>query len=514
MVLEVDIYISRNCFLFFLRFFNFLIDFFGGFMQQVGSAPYSFEIFIAFGWVALFLLIGAGLRVKVPFFQRYLIPGCMIGGFAGFLFTNTGISAFLGSYSPDFRALETIIYHLYNLTYIALGFSGIGGGGKKRANTMVANTVRCSLASSGCNYLQQAVGIGIIFLLNFIIGTELLETAGILVAKGFGNGPGAAMAQGAAYEQAGFGGMVSLGLAFSAIGYVAAIIVGVPLANHIMRKRGIEGRGVRATNDELRGIYSADRAPEAGKLTFMGTNIDTMSFHLSLLLLSYACAFLTLNGIGTAGLISPQGMTMVWSLFAPLFCLPIGMILRRLVVGKLLQADHLYDNGAHNRVLNAMIDLTAVAALIGIQIHVITEWIPALITVSICTVCSTLVFYALATRSNAQYKEERLLALFGLSTGTVTSGLVLVRMIDPDYKSTVPFELSLMAIPSLLMLIPFLPVILPLGFAQVFGGKAWTVPFYASIAMFAFFTTCLIVYSYIIDKRERKALATEAATTE
>jgi len=472
-------------------------------MQQLGSAPYSFDFFISFGWVVIFLLLGAVLRMKVPLFQRYLIPGCMLGGLLGTIFVNSGITSFLGSFAPDFKALEGIIYHIYNLTFVAIGFMNVGSTSRgKSSNSLLKNTFRDALLSTTATYMQSVLGILTIVIFNIFMGTQLLESAGILVSRAFVGGPGYAMSTGAAYQQAGYTGMVSLGLSFAAVGYVLSIILGVPVANMIMRKRGIEGRGVVTTKAERRGVYEPGTAPEAGKLTFMGTNIDTLSFHICFLILCYLGAYTLLMGIGAIGFFSPRGMAMIWSLFAPLFCLPMGLIGKTLILGKVFKAGHLFDTGVHNRVLNTMIDLVAVAALVGIQIKVLVDWLPVLIVASILAGLGTMLFLYVATKNNLEFAEERFLGLLGLCTGTVTSGLVLVRMIDPEYKSTVPYELGFMAVISLAISLPLMPIITPLGYAQVFYQKSWTVPFFTYLAGLIGFGIIVFILSRIIDKKK------------
>ncbi len=480
-------------------------------MQELGSAPYPFELFVSLGWIALFLLIGAVLRMKISLFQKYLIPGCMAGGLIGFLFVNSGITDFLGPFAPNFQSLEGIIYHIYNLTFVAMGFTfgGSKGTGKKKNAILAANTLRCSLSTTMMVYWQQTVGIMVIFLFNLFVGTQLLETAGLLVARGFSMGPGPAIAQGAAYEQAGFPGMVGLGLTYAALGYIVAIIVGIPVANIIMRKRGIVSNGVQASDEEKRGVYETETAPSGGKLTFMGTNIDTLSFHLGLLLLTYALAYLVMSFVAT--LLSPQTATMIWSLFASIFCLPLGLFVRVVFLNKVCKAGHLYDQGFHSRILNTMIDLVAVGALVGIQVSLLIEWMPIVIISAIITSFTTLFLYYTLTKKDAQFGEERLLGMLGVSTGTITSGLVLIRMIDPDYKSSVPFELSLMSIPSMIIVVSLLPITLPFGFAQVFYGKSWLYPISYSVGFFILFYIAAYVWGRVVDKKQRKMMEEQAS---
>lgn len=51
-------------------------------------SPFPFESMVVFGWLASMLLIGVLLRAKIPFFQKFLFPSCLIGGIAGLILIN------------------------------------------------------------------------------------------------------------------------------------------------------------------------------------------------------------------------------------------------------------------------------------------------------------------------------------------------------------------------------------------------------------------------------------------
>jgi ESS family glutamate:Na+ symporter len=55
------------------------------------ASPFPFEPMLVFGWLASMLLIGVLLRARMPFFQRFLFPGCLIGGIASLILINTHI---------------------------------------------------------------------------------------------------------------------------------------------------------------------------------------------------------------------------------------------------------------------------------------------------------------------------------------------------------------------------------------------------------------------------------------
>ena len=65
-----------------------------------------------------------------------------------------------------------------------------------------------------------------------------------------------------------------------------------------------------------------------------------------------------------------------------------------------------------------------------------------------------------------EYGFERCLIMFGYATGTAASGLLLLRIADPDYETPVAVEGGLMNVFSCLT---FLPVTLSMPFAPLPG---------------------------------------------
>ncbi len=440
-------------------------------MQQLGLAPFPFEFIVSLMWAALFLLVGVMVRGLIPFCRKYLIPACMVGGILAFLFMNFVPLDFLGFMAPSGKDMEVLVYHMFNLSFVCFGLSGFGSGSAGTPTNILKGAIWMGMAAGVCGGLQVLAGLGILIGYNTVLGSNLFESAAYLANQGFAAGPGAAMAAGAVFEQAGWKGMISLGLAFAAMGYVFSILAGVPAANFVLRRMGRIQAG-QVPEDEQYGIYKHGDEPDAGKLRFMSSNVDSMTYQTCLILLTYGLAYMTVMLIRTTGLIGPQGMGILWSLFSFLFCLPAGVIVRSVL--NRTPAGHLFDMGCHTRILNILVDLMALAALAGITIHVLREWWLAMVLLSIGLSLTTVVFYWWTCRKLTHFAGERFLALVGTATGTVTSGLVLVRMLDPTFESPVPLEIGLCAIPLLVVSLPLMPLTMPLTFAQVFGtGPLW-----------------------------------------
>ncbi len=452
------------------------------------SSPYPVDVLVAIGWIGIFLILGAACRVCIPFCRKYLIPGCMIGGLLGCIATNTGLLSLTGSFAPTYNTMQFIVFHLFNLSFVCMGLMGIPAS---RAGRVIKGSVfNCCLASVVSNF-QVLIGIGLIVLYNVVFGTQLFESAGQLLMQGFAAGPGAALTYGAIFEQAGIPNMISLGLAFAAVGYLTSLVFGVPIANIIRKKRGITADAFTCSASEGYGIYEEGCQPSAGKLRFMNNNIDTLSFQMALVAISYMAAFAIMGFL--ENVLPKNVMAMIWGLFAFLVCMPCGLIMRELLIKRVFRCEHLFDPETNSRIMNLTVDYIAVGSLVGISLLVVREWIVLLVLMSVASALVTAAVLWWATRKMKEdyYPAEHMLGLFGNLTGTITTGFVLMRMVDPEFKSTVPQEMSLQGIVSMILGLPFMAITQPIMFSQVLYNGGYMPIIYMALVF-------IVVYGIII----------------
>ena len=76
----------------------------------------DFSYIIHFGIISAALLLGAFLRSRIRFLQKYLIPSSIIGGFVLLFFYNYAAPHL--NLNSDF--LGDLVYHLLNVSFIAM----------------------------------------------------------------------------------------------------------------------------------------------------------------------------------------------------------------------------------------------------------------------------------------------------------------------------------------------------------------------------------------------------------
>jgi ESS family glutamate:Na+ symporter len=404
------------------------------------TSPFPFESMLVFGGLASMLLIGVLLRARVPFFQRFLFPSCLIGGVIGLILVNFRVIKIAVS------DLEIFAYHFFNISFISVGLTH--GNDQKdsspRGKAFIKGPAWMALVQGSCFGLQAAVG-GLLVILFGVLGMELFPTFGFLAPLGFEEGPGQALSVGKVWEGFGFEQAATIGLTFAAIGYLFAFFVGVPIVNRGIRNGQATYAAKALPRDFLTGIIPRDKQTEtAGTLTLHPGNVDSMAFQAALVGLVY---LLTYGFVKYTGLLlPPDAAKIMWGfffVFGLLFAICVRMLIQKFGAG------HLIDSGIQRRITGWSIDFLIVATVMAIQFLVVWKYALPIFLISILNgVLTTVVVICLGKRL-WDHNLERTAAVYGAVTGTVSCGLLLLRIADPDFKTPVAIEIAVMNVLSI-----------------------------------------------------------------
>jgi ESS family glutamate:Na+ symporter len=404
------------------------------------TAPFPFESMLVFGWMASMLLIGVLLRARIPFFQRFLFPSCLIGGIIGLILVNLRVIKIAVS------DLEIFAYHFFNISFISVGLthSNDPKDPSPRSKVFIRGPAWMALVQGSCFGLQATVG-GLLVVLFGFLGMELFPTFGFLAPLGFEEGPGQALSVGKVWEGFGFEQAATIGLTFAAIGYLFAFFVGVPLVNRGIRK-GLATYGAKALpRDFLTGVMPADRQTEsAGKLTLHTGNVDSMAFQAAFVGLVYLLTYAFVKYVGL--LLPSDAAKIMWGFFF-VFGLVFAICVRLLI--KKFGAEHLIDPGIQRRITGWSIDFLIVATVMAIQFLVVWKYALPIFLISILNGALTTMMVVYLGKRLGEYNLERTAAVYGAVTGTVSCGLLLLRISDPDFKTPVAIEIAVMNVLSI-----------------------------------------------------------------
>jgi len=415
---------------------------------------FSWTLFLDLGLISIALLIATLLRAKIPFFQRYLIPNALTAGFLLLPFYNY-LAPLLGMGKGG---LENLVFHLLNLSFIAMSLKAgsMKGSGKRIFATAVSVVSQYTI--------QIFLGLAITWLFIATLMPNLFVNFGFFLALGYGLGPGQSFAIGKSWESAGFENAGNLGLIFAAMGYIWACLGGIYLINYGRRKGWIDRKAADTLNAKgLRtGIYGRDEKPAVGSLLRTDTEaIDSLSYNLVLVLGVYLLAYLLLQLItyplGMLGSMGKQLADSLWGI-SFIFAAMVAMLAKKVM--KILKIDYTMDEGSLNRVAGASVDLMVTAAVATITLTVVAQfWIPLAVLGIVGGVVTTVTCLWTTSRLFDEHQFGRAILLYGNMTGTLSSGLALLRVIDPEFRTPVASDFMfsngitfLLAIPMILLI--------------------------------------------------------------
>lgn len=399
------------------------------------NSPFPFDSLLVFGFLSILLLSGTLIRAKSAFVQHYLFPSCLIGGVIGSILVNTDLVQ-IGS-----TQLETFAYHLFNLSFISIGLTRETEASQSRAGK--ANIFKGSLymaLTQGITFPVQAIIGGLTVLMFGFFGTDLFATFGFLAPLGFNEGPGQALSFGKVWEGIGFDHAVTIGLTFAAVGFIFAFFIGVPLANWGLRKGLAKNGSKRLPKEFLIGLHPKNsKGQSAGQLNLHSSNIDSMAFQTAVVGLVYLLTYFAVDGLGRA--FGGDVSKMLWGFFF-FFGLAISILVRWLM--DRLGFGYLLDPGIQKRITGWSVDYLIVATIPAIQLALVWQYLLPIALISIINGMLTLLVVVYLGRRLVSENLERIVAIFGTVTGTATCGLLLLRIVDPEFKTSAVIELALM----------------------------------------------------------------------
>jgi ESS family glutamate:Na+ symporter len=281
----------------------------------------------------------------------------------------------------------------------------------------------------------------VLILLMGAVGMKLPLQLGLFLPLGFTQGPGQALAVAKVWEAEGFANAVSLGLAFAAIGFFFALFVGIPLINWGIRKGYTKLGTVQLPDYFRKGIYSKDQIDQpTGMMTTHSGNVDSLAFQAAAVGIVYMLTYL---GYWAVGLIfGPPGKS-AWGFFF-FFGMLLGIVVR--VIMQKLGSGYLLNRDTQNRITSLGVDVLVTATLISVKLSVVWAYIVPLVVIAAAGGLWTTFYMLYFGRRVGELGFERMCVQFGCNTGTVSTGLLLLRVVDSKFNTTASLETGLYSI--------------------------------------------------------------------
>ncbi len=388
------------------------------------------NIVIQIGIIAAAILVATLLRRKIPFIRKSLMPTAVLAGFLLLLLRSIGVL------NLDMDMLEMMTYHGIAIGFIALSLRIPSEKGTDKGGGLVAVKSGALIVST---YLMQAlIGFAIILPLAYTVMPNLFKAAGILLPMGYGQGPGQANNVGTTYEALGFTGGRSFALALAAAGYLCACIVGVIYLNILAKKKKLN----RIEHGEISGSVNVDAFQDQGEIP-IAESIDRFSMQFALVVIVYLATYLVTWGITSAlAAVSPSASkslsSILWGfnfILGSALAMLLRAVLKRLRKYKIMTRQY-QNNYLLSRISGLAFDLMIVAGIASIDIGDLSGlWVPFLL-MAVAGGLITLVYLQwLCRKLYPTYYHEGLTAMYGMMTGTISSGILLLREIDPEFST-------------------------------------------------------------------------------
>ena len=406
----------------------------------------TFPAVLAFAFLASMLLVGAALRARIGWLQNSLVPASLLGGLAGFVLLLADLD--FGFDSSDFGVMA---FHFFTLSFMSLVLTGTDAQDAQPGSDVSAKS---SITTGGLwlgiiwtmsLVLQAIVGLLVVKAYNGFSGASLSEFLGMIATHGFTQGPGQALSMGAIWQDThGIENAVNFGIIYASAGFVAAFVVGVPIARWAVQ-RGLNANSkARLDSDFVVGVFDVERRPSAGQQVTHPANLDSLAFHLGILGVAYLLTDEWLDFIGPIAAGVPFGESDLSLIFNHnlffLHGLLTCLLLRRLL--NKLGFSHLIDNDTQRRITGSSVDFMVVATLMAVEVALLTAyWVPILLVCVFVTLATAVLCFGFG-RLLGRFGIERALTAYGCCCGSTGSGIVLLRILDPDLSTPIARELA------------------------------------------------------------------------
>ena len=384
---------------------------------------------IQIGVIAGLILLANVLRRKIAFVRKSLIPTAVLAGFL-LLFIRTS-----GIININAVMLEKLTYHA-----LALGFICMSLRIPEKNSDSGAMIGSKSGALIVATYLVQALtGLVVSLGLAYTIMPDLFKASGILLPMAYGQGPGQANNVGTTYEALGMTSGRTFGLSLAATGYLCACVVGVVFLNLYNRKNKLER--IR-DKEEVSGSVTIDTFQNNDEIP-ISESVDKLSIQFALVALVYLLTYWFTRGLNNLiAMIAPGAAgtvgTLLWGfnfIIGSMVAIVCRTVFKQLRSKKIM--NHQYQNNyLLSRMSGLAFDLMIVAGIAGINIDDLSGyWIPFILMAVLGAIVTFIYLLYMCKKLYPSYAYEGFFSMYGMLTGTISSGVLLLREIDPNFET-------------------------------------------------------------------------------
>ncbi|MCD8097634.1 MAG: carboxylesterase family protein [Lachnospiraceae bacterium] len=388
------------------------------------------DVLMDFSWASLLLLAGYFLRAKVKIFQKLFIPVSVIAGLLGLLLG----ADVLGKVSPFYiqwseyvssyaNPLLAILFVSQFLT-LRMEFSRI----KKCALVFLISGV--TMAS------QVGLAIPLVRLFSVPDGFAVMPFSGFYGAHGIPSiAAGIYEALGYwSYEEAS-----SVGTTFATVGMLFGIIAGIAFINIAIRKHWlVSDTAGKLTEEELTGYVQKENREPFMSAVSKSSAVNPLAVHCAIIGMVMILGYLLLFQI--------QKISMFSSFAIQIPAIIVALIVN--VIASKTKLKNIMDEESLHSIGGTALEYLIITAVATTNLIVVVSYgVPILVISAIILVVTTVLVVGLSKLWLKNNWFENAMVMFGSWTGSTATGLMLLRVADPEMETD--------AGPNLIMATPF-----------------------------------------------------------
>lgn len=433
------------------------------------AAVFRDTLLVDAGMIGLLLGLGTFLRARVPLFQTLMLPAPVLAGIIGFLFGPYVFGAIAEHYSWHIGSWQVSGLPLsdyvgsYTTILIAVVFACMAIAqdfGLSRLNRSLGAFAGYGvLMSAG----QVVVGmIAMIVLLRPVFDAP--GAMGLVLFAGWSGGFGTSAALGDVFASNGHEEITSIAFTSATVGMMTGIVGGVILAR-IGTSRGHSKafeKGKALPTSMRTGILDDDERKPIGRHSVSGGSIETLALHIAII-----CGVVVLGHYGqklSAELFNAFALPLFTTAFI------VGLLVR--FVLRRTGGTVVIDGGTMTSLSGAASDVLIVCGMVSIVPSFVgDQWQSLLILFALGLVFNLVLGLVVAPRFLGEGWFEKQIFTWGWATGSVATGIALLRIVDPDSELGTLEEFGYAYIP----LIPIEGGAAAIAPLMVLAGLSWAV---------------------------------------
>lgn len=481
------------------------------------------DVLVSFAILSILLLLGTFLRAKVKLFQKMFLPASVIGGFIGLILGPE----LLGSVLPiTFSEAYVDIWSLLPSILIVPIFAAVPLGlfmnakkkdentvesveldknGKRKKKTKVglaSSALICLFVFMGLSWLQSIIGFGTNKVFSALFpDMGLYRVFGYELSQGFVGGHGSAGQVSSIYQTLGLDCWESaqgVTTATATIGLIGGMLLGIAFINAAARKgkTALLQKPAALGADLLTGMRkNVDEQPSMGRKTTQNSTIETSTLHLALILAACAIGYLITKLLSAAGSLLP---VWIWAMAA---MVGINALLRA------FKLDWLIDPKVKAKITGTLSDFAIVAAIASVPVSLVAQYILPILVMCALGLAGT--YFYLFKLNDWLLKDncpfEHSIIAWGTGTGVMITGMMLLKICDPDYRTTALQDFSVG-----FSMISIISLALYVVIMQALKSWSTTGNLLLSVGLTVLFTGLAILFG-MLRKRKLKKIAAENA---